>query len=525
MSKCELKCALDGNMVPVVSKDGRTFRLGSWYNGRYAAERWIDYHVTDGVENVIFFGLGDCQIVRLLLRRIPGYVLVYEPDAAIFHEVRQSVLFSKFRKEEKLYILYGDNQEIPLRDVITDILNADCVETTAVMVHPGYLPHYEKKCQQLRDICTMVCDRIGFVQGALPRFMKAMVSNQLDNIPFLKNGIPVARLQKYWDPEIPVVMIGAGPSLKKNVGLLKKIDKRAFVFCTDSALPTVLRSGFTPDLVATTDALKNLNCFSEEGSFDIPYMLTSNSRHDVVAKLTNRKIWAYDHLGIRVLFERQGIEVPQIPSQFGIAAGIFAMLTELGTKTIIMIGQDLAYSGDNESHIDGRDESYPEDQISETEGYYGGTVKTRLDWQTFREWFEEMIAMLPQDRKVINATEGGAKIQGAVQMSLSEVIASLPEKRIDFQDVLGDERVKITDKEYKGIMKDYARFPLELEKIRKQGYHKTFFETNFWAMPVMDLIVGYMRYLKDVPDRKKRFHMALDYISGEVEKRNKEMDD
>ena len=92
-SRCELEQAYDGGMVPVVTRGTEKYRFGSIYNGRYAAERWVDFHVKEKMENVILFGLGDCQIVLQLLRKIPGYVLVYEPDTAVFNEVRNSVLF------------------------------------------------------------------------------------------------------------------------------------------------------------------------------------------------------------------------------------------------------------------------------------------------------------------------------------------------------------------------------------------------------------------------------------------------
>lgn len=522
-SRCELKQAYDGGMIPIVTRGTEKYRFGSSYNGRYAAERWVDFHVKGKMENVILFGLGDCQIVLQLLRKIPGYVLVYEPDPAIFNEVRHSVLFSKFRNEEKLYILYGgEDQRIPLRDVITDILNDDCVERTAVLTHPGYLAHYEEEYTMLMDVCQMICDAMGFTQGAIQRHMKAMVANQLDNLAYMKDGVPVARLAKYWDSEVPVIMVSAGPSLKKNMEVLKQIDQRAFLVCVDAALPTLLRAGIVPDLVGSTDGIKNMNCFEEPGSFDIPYLVSCNTKHEIVSHLTNAKIWGYDHRVVRIIFERLGIENAQIPAQFGIAAGIFAALVELGSKRIVLVGQDLAYSEDKKSHTDGRDEGFDAEKASETEGYYGGTVFTRMDWEKFREWFEDMIQLLPVDREVVNATEGGAKIHGAIQMPLQEVIDNLPERRVSFQSVISDERVKIKEKEYQGILDARNRMRTDLEKVKRLGYHKTFFETDFHKMPVMDLVIGYMRYLKDVPEREERFAQAVDYIYGEICKRDEQ---
>lgn len=519
-SICELVQALDGGLVPVVRRGAESFRLGSSYNGRYAAERWADRYVEERVENVILFGLGDCHIVLQLLRKVPGYVLVYEPDPAIFQEVRRSPLFAKFRDEQKLYILYGgEDQWIPLRDVITDILNDDCVETTAVLTHPGYLARYQEEYKMLMDVCEMVCDAMGFTQGAIQRHMEAMLANIIDNIPYMKDGVPLARLAKYWDPDVPVIMVAAGPSLKKNMEVLRQIDQRAYLFCADAALPTLLKAGIVPDLVASTDGIKNMNCFEEPGSFDIPYLVSSNTKHEIIKNISSTKIFGYDHKSVRVIFEKQGIEVAQIPAQFGIAAGIFAALTELGTRQIVLVGQDLAYSEDKKSHTEGRDEGFVEEKASLTEGYYGGEVYTRMDWEKFREWFEEMIDLLPSDRVVINATEGGAKIHGSVQMSLQDVIDQLPERRSSFADVVSDERVKISEKEYQGIMADWKRMIADIEKIKRNGYRKTFFETDYHNIPAMDLVIGYMRYLKDVPERKERFRLAVDYVYDEIHKK------
>ncbi len=516
-SKCELRQALDGNSVPFVTRGTETFRLGSWYNGRYAAERWVASLADDKeMENVILFGLGDCQIVLRLLDRIPGYVLVYEPDAAIFEEVRRSVLFSKFRDKEKLYILYGEDQEIPIRDVVTDILNDDCVERTTILAHPGYLSHYPEQFEMLQDVCRMVCDAVGFTQGAIQRHMIAMVDNQLDNFPYIKDGIPVMRLAKYWDPEIPVILVSAGPSLMKNIEYLKQVKGKAFIFAVDAALPTLLRNGVVPDLVGSTDGIKKMSCFEEPGSYDIPYFVTSNTKNELMKKLTNRKIWGYDHRIVRTIMEKCGIDQPHIPSQFGIAEGMFALILELNVRTIILVGQDFAYSEDRKSHIGAQDEGFEAEKAEETEGYYGGKVYTRMDWQKFREWFEEMIALLPVGYQVINATEGGARIHGAVQQPLREVVESMPDRQADFEKIIADERVKLTDREYEKLMKEWKKLRGQIEKVRQMGYHKTFFETNFRQISVMDIVLGYMRYLKDVPDREERFRMATDYIYEQI---------
>lgn len=516
MSRCKLEQARDGGKFPVVTRGTEQFRLGSSYNGAYAAERWMSFYAGDKMENAILFGLGDCQIAVKLAGKVPGHLVIYEPEEAVYKEVRHLSLFQLLQTNKRVHLVHGMEIRDKLRNEIARVLNDDCVERTAVLHHPGYMARYPEENRILTDICQSICDEIWFSREAMQRHMKAMVRNQLLNIPYLKDGIPAARLAKFWNPEIPVILVSAGPSLVKNMDELKKVDGRALIFCVDTALSTLLKRGIVPDLVGTTDALKNLAYFEEPGSLDIPYMVTCNSRPYIVSHLTKPRIWGYDHGCVRMLMERHGVEVPRYHSSYGIAGGMFAFLMDLHVKKIILIGQDLAYSEDKKSHIDGRNEAFSDHEAREVEGYYGQKVYTRTDWNTFREWFEKMLASMPEGHVVINATEGGARIQGAVQMSLSEVVAGLPEHRRSLEDILSDERVKLTEEEYEAIMADWNRNRLDLEEIKKWGYHKTFFETDYHQIPVMDMVLGYMRYLKDIPDREERFTTAVDYLYNQI---------
>lgn len=517
MSRCRLEQAADGGKFPTVTRGNEQFRLGSSYDGAYAAERWMAYHAAgDRMENAILFGLGDCHIAVKLAGKIPGHLVVYEPEEAVYKEVRHISLFSLLLKNKRVHIVHGTDAGGKLRNEIARVLNDDCVERTAVLNHPGYLSRYPGENQMLQDICQKICTEIWFSREAMQRHMKAMIRNLFLNMPYLKDGIPEARLAKYWDPEIPVVLVSAGPSLVKNMDELKKVDRRAFIFCVDTALSTVLKRGIRPDLVGTTDAQKNLANFEEPGSLDIPYLVTCNSHPQIVSHLTRQRIWGYDHECVRMLMERHGIEVSKYHSSYGIAGGMFAFLMNLGVKHIILVGQDLAYSEDKRSHIDGRNEAFSDREAREVEGYYGKRVYTRTDWNTFREWFEKMIAVLPEDHVVVNATEGGARIHGTVQRPLCEVIAGLPQKRYSLDDMLSDARVRLTGEEYEAILSDWKRNRMDLQEIKNQGYHKTFFETDYHQIPVMDIVLGYMRYLKEVPDREERFRMAVDYLYGQI---------
>lgn len=511
--KCRLIVARDGNKVPVLQRGQSEVRIGSLYDGKYAAERWAELYVPTGAEYAILYGMGDCQIILQLLERIPGGILVYEPSEALYREMQRTVVYKKVQKQRRVQIFVGADKLQAMVYAIRDFLDEDCAESTLLLAHPGYTLLYPEPLNKIKEACDVFCEAIGFMKGPLQRFIHAMIRNQITNIPYMKEGIPIARLAKCWNREIPVILISAGPSLEKNMEYLRQVNGRAFLFCADAALPTVLKNGIIPDMAGCMDATKSMNCFTTPESYEIPLLVTTNTPNELIKKSTGKRIWGYDHEFINMLCEGCGIELPKMVAYAGVSTAMFASLLELGCRKIILVGQDLAYSEEGKSHISGRDEGFIGDDNYKVEGYYGGIVQSRMDWVRFLGWFEEMIQKYPEI-EVINATEGGAKIRGATQKSLAETVAELPEGTVSFTDMLEDERATITAAEYEKLMIAFAKAGKDLETVRKQGYEKTFYESDYRSMPAMRLVLEYMRSRED-GERKVRFEKAIDFVYNE----------
>ncbi|MCH5252740.1 MAG: motility associated factor glycosyltransferase family protein [Lachnospiraceae bacterium] len=514
---CGLLKAQDGKLLPVVRKDGKEIRFGSVYNGNYAAERYLDYYVSIGAEYAILFGMGDCQIVLGLAERLPGYIMVYEPEESLYRAMSETPAFKKLQSIPRVMITCGDQGFSEFEELVRELLNEGCVETTLLLSSPGYNREYPKEWKRVQRLCRTVCDEVDFMKPVARRFVKAMLHNQLENLSYMKDGILLARLKKYWDPELPVIIVSAGPSLEKNIGELKKAKGRAFIFCADAALPSLLKADIIPDVVGCTDAKKNMNCFEDERSLALPLLITTNSPVALIHKSTGAKIWGDDLAFIREILIKSDVDIPKIPSYLGVSTTLFASVLELGTKTIILVGQDLAYSTEGKSHVSGRDEGFVKDDRFLTEGYYGDMIYSRGDWTVFREWMEKAIQAFP-DREVINATEGGAKIKGTIQRPLQGVVEEMTEWDASPAELFENPQVKMTSKEFQKVMREFRKGKEDLEKIRKDGYEKTFFQTNYLSVPVMRLVIDYMKSLEE-PDRKARFYAALECVYEEYSKK------
>lgn len=512
--KCETIRARDGHLLPVLTIGERRRHLGSCYDGKLAARTWLDGHVSERTENLILFGMGDCQIILGAMERIPGYIIVFEPEEKVYKEMRSSALCKKIVKSSKVFLCYGENSYDELGLMIKNVLDEDWVERTMLEIHPGYQGLYKEQHERLNGICQYVCDDITFMRAPLKRFMKAMIHNQITNIPNMRGVIPIARLAKGWNRDIPVILVSAGPSLEKNVEQLKRLHGRALIFCADAALPTLLRRDIIPDLVGGVDATKLMNCFADERSYHIPLLVTTNSAPGLLKNGTEKKIWGYDHELVLMLMKEAGIELPQVPFYLGVSTALYAILTELKAKTIIFIGQDLAYSEEGKSHVTGRDEGFIKNEKYKAEGYYGGEVWSRMDWIEFKNWFEKMIQLYP-DCDVINATEGGVHIRGTRQQTLKSVVDSLAEVDNQFLELLHDEKYAVSDEEYEQLIKGLYQCGEDLRKVQEWGYHKTFFEEDYRQMPVMRLVIEYMKILDD--EREVRFEKALEFVKDKLE--------
>ena len=512
--KCRVEKAEDGHRVPIIVCDGKDVHLGSMYDGEYAARCWVENSIPNDMENVFLFGMGDGEILIQICRVIPGNIVVYEPNEDIYREMRHSSLIRKLVSDKRVSIQHGTTAEnvTDLYEALRVVLNDNWVDETVAVCHPAYNRLYPQTLKMFLDICRDLAQQVKDMRAAIKRFNRAMTVNQLHNIPYMENGVLLTRLKEGWRKEIPIIIVSGGPSLDKNVEFLRGAKDKAYLFCVDVALPTLLAHGIRPDLIGCLDAQKNMSFYSDKSSHDIPLLVTEQVPDELLRKSTGKRVWVFLNSYMRAVAEKAGVGVPQIQYHLGVAVQLFAAALELGAGEIILVGQDLSYSEDGRTHADGRNEGMVKDERYQLDGYYGKKVWSRYDWYITWEWFERMVRE-HSDRVLINATEGGVRIAGMLQKPLKGVVETLPvpEEPADLDLVLADERFALMPEEFDVFMAERARCIEELEMMRRQGYHKTFFQEDYRKLPAARLVIDAMKSHDD-PSRQKRFEQALDYV-------------
>lgn len=268
----------------------------------------------------------------------------------------------------------------------------------------------------------------------------------MQNVKCLKNSRDVSKLKNAF-ANVPAIIVSAGPSLDKNIQHLKEAQGKAVIIAADTIVGKLLKNGITPNFMCSIERVEEVYTYfyqdkelPQEITLVGPLLLNPNIfteyKGNVIIPL-RKNVGEYIWLNTLLGFDEDSF----ISMGSSCAHLAFGLANHLGANPIVLIGQDLAY-GDSLEKSHTSDTVYDKKSfnslvnvdILEAPGYFGGKVKTNQIWTSFRKWFEHEIA--EKQLFVINATEGGSKIEHTVQMPLEQVIKQYCDKLIDIKQVV-----------------------------------------------------------------------------------------
>ncbi|HHY1568982.1 TPA: motility associated factor glycosyltransferase family protein, partial [Campylobacter jejuni] len=284
------------------------------------------------------------------------------------------------------------------------------------------------------------------------------IKHTLNNIPkLLSHGIFQDFLKKRKGKVKNAIIVSTGPSLTKQLPLLKQYANKATIFCADSAYPILAKHNIKPDYVCMLERDDIVSkCFDNDfKEFDkgILFILASVVHKEVIEFLErNNREYMLVHRPLHFAVSLNLKEFGYIGVGASVANMAYELAASLRHENIIFIGQDLAYAEDGSSH--------PSEHIYGNEGEkirgevytlaYGGEkqVRTQLTWNLFRQAFEKDIFWAKEKLKIntYNCTEGGARIEGTIEKPFKEVCETLLKedlkKPFDLPKILENKEIK-----------------------------------------------------------------------------------
>lgn len=429
LDNCMVIRAKNGTPTLKVQFEGKEVFAHSAYDPQKEARRWAEEVDLQPGDMLIVFGFGLGYHIVELLKKAPAdaNIIVIEPNLACLNLAFRHLQLADLISNENVYLILGQDI-LSLKKVFykfVDLYRLDKVKTASYLpLTRTYTDSFRPYQQAVYDELLIQYVNISTVLFYSFQWTKNFFANLKDTIISPGAASLFGKLTNK-----PAILVSAGPSLTKNMHLLKKAKNKAFILCVGSALRVLLNEGIMPDLVLSVDGSEaNYKHFQNLPEHRIPLVFDPVIHYGIVEDYKGPKfVTICSDLVFKCMdfFIRENKGFLRVgPSVANISLDL---LKKMGADPIIFIGQDLAYTG-GASHASGTshvvktiDDIKKANKMLEIEGINGGKVLTDRPFYTFLKWFESYIAMHPETT-FINATEGGAKISGTQTLTLDETL-------------------------------------------------------------------------------------------------------
>ncbi len=375
-----------------------------------------------------FYGFGNGILFKALLQnKNHQHIVVFEKDIEIIWIMFHILDFSSELQSARLMVL--ENDKLQAQDY-TELCSSKPFFQFSRIYFLELMSHYYERFHE---------DILGLNKKLAENFKNSIVSygnDPLDalqgieqfvyNLPqMITHSSYKELLSKRKGISDTAIIVSTGPSLTKQLPLLKKYASKATIFCADSSYPILAKHGIKPDYVCMLERTEiTAEFFNHDfGEFDkdIVFVCAGVVHPKAIEYLKDRnlvitqKVLAFPYYINLKDFSYAAVG-------FSVAHMAYEFATHLSHKNIIFIGQDLAYAENGNSHPD----DYQNSATYESQTYehilttaYGGNgkVETHSIWLLFKNWFEN--EMIPNTRKMgittYNCTEGGARIEGTIE--------------------------------------------------------------------------------------------------------------
>ena len=437
-----LEQSLDGEKIFRIKKEGRLLYLSGKRNAKGSIETWLESLGTlHKYAPVFLFGIGSGTYLKALVQNTEKEVMIvaYEPSATIFHVMLGEIDLSEEIADRPIaFIVEGINEREfqPILNKVVEVENLDFLKEEE---HPNYREFYGEKIVKYLKMLHHRAENIRVHYNTGELFSKDLAQNVLGNMKYICQGYNTKKLADAIPHNGPAILVSAGPSLNKNIQELKQAKSKAFILAVDTAIKPMIKAGIVPDAFLTLDPHKQLELVEIEGAEKIPVIAPTSARHTLLERQKGKKIFYYDGYLIPYrIYQKNKKNFYDVSSGGSVACSAFSLLYKMGFNTIILVGQDLAYSG-NKSHADGTfaEKMQEEDtrRMLMVKGNYEEKVPTLPNLRMYLEWFEMYVEGVKKhgNVRVINATEGGAYIKGTELMALKDAIEETCQEEIDFE--------------------------------------------------------------------------------------------
>ncbi|EAK3811282.1 motility associated factor glycosyltransferase family protein, partial [Campylobacter coli] len=374
-------------------------------------------------------GFGNGILYKILLQnQALKRIIIFEKELELIFLALNFIDFSKDLSLGRLIILHHDDINLPKMDKVFRLIGDLFYRSYSLHIANDFYEHYKEDILKLNKLNMQTIKNHNLMHGNDPKDAMQGIEQFVYNLPqMITHPSYKELLSKRKGISDTAIIVSTGPSLTKQLPLLKKYASKATIFCADSSYPILAKHGIKPDYVLSLERIPLTSEFfnNDFGEFDkdvlfvciswvypqtIKYLQKNNRAFILTSRpssfIENINLCPYGYVGY-------GPSVAHMAYEFA---------THLNYKNIIFIGQDLAYAKDGFSHtkdyknLDKHEGHFRRDKGKFQCLAYGGNGKVESSeiWTMFRFSLQNTIS-----KNIVsttyNCTEGGARIEGTIE--------------------------------------------------------------------------------------------------------------
>ncbi|EDP6829530.1 motility associated factor glycosyltransferase family protein, partial [Campylobacter jejuni] len=381
---------------------------------------------------ICIYGIGNALLIKNLAKHYK-HLFVFESEIELFILALSTLDLSEELCSGKIYLVDIEEERVDIQLLILfDMKDMfEYLSLYEMFVNNSFYKQFQQDdwykantlCEKNIEVIVRNVD--------ISCFLPLLTYEQfLQNIPSMLESIPFQRILSERKNKFEnAIVVSAGPSLAKQLSLLKVYQDKAVIFCADGALSMLEKEGIAPDYVTNLDYSDwPIKFFQNKENKTSLNVLSCATHPSLVHFLDNKSVVLRDD----PLYQRFNLnDFGYIDTGTHVSHFSYTLALALGFKNIIMIGQDLAFDEEGNSHSKGF--SYGEKYEGganidkfKIPAYAGkGEVLTHIAWNDYRTKLEYLFACNDQKAKFYNATEGGARINFTEELSFKECCEKL----------------------------------------------------------------------------------------------------
>lgn len=424
--------AKSGAMTLAIKQNDKLHQVHSRYDPEREAKQQVSGMNMVNPKIIIVLGLGLGYHIRACLEEFKEanlFVVVIERDIEALRTALKHADMSDLLNSDKIRWVIG----VPVEEgyaVLNDMIKQAGItfqlflKTLQIFNHPVIDKVHGDYHKHMLKCFREAAHAIIFNYGNCPEDSMIGVENIMKNLATIIKNPGVKDLYGAFKGK-PGIIVSTGPSLDKNIRELGEVVDKALIIAADSALKSLLSHNITPHAAVSLERIMNVAKMFEE--------LPSDYKEKIwLAATPVIRKEAYDawpgatFITYRAFAHFDWINMPKGTLNVGPSCSnmAFKILEACGCDPIILVGQDCAFKSAEKTHAENAPAvtnlRLKEKDLIKVKGNYEEFVYTNQIYDMFRKAFVTDVS--GYRGTCINATEGGAYIEGTKVMPLREAI-------------------------------------------------------------------------------------------------------